>query len=34
MNNVLNNNRLTAVIMGGVFMLVASVLINFVKDDK
>jgi hypothetical protein len=33
MDHVLNNNRLAAVVVGGVFMLLAAVLAQFV-DEK
>jgi maltose/moltooligosaccharide transporter len=34
MNHLLDNNRLAAVVAGGVFMVIAAVLVQFVKDDK
>jgi maltose/moltooligosaccharide transporter len=34
MQNLLNNNRLTAVVLGGVFMAVASLLLNFQHEPK
>jgi hypothetical protein len=34
MNHLLDNNRLAAVVAGGVFMVIAAVLVQFVKDEK
>ena len=34
MNNVLHNNRLAAVVAGGVFMIIAAVLVQWVKDES
>jgi len=33
MNNVLHNNRLAAVVAGGVFMIIAAILVQRVKDE-
>jgi maltose/moltooligosaccharide transporter len=34
MNNLLNNDRLAAVVVGGIFMIVASILVLNVEDEK
>ena len=33
MNNVLHNNRLAAVVAGGVFLIIAAILVQRVKDE-
>jgi maltose/moltooligosaccharide transporter len=33
MNHVLGNNRMTAVVCGGVFLLLAAILVQRVQDD-
>ena len=33
MNNVFDNNRLAAVVAGGVFLIIAAILVQRVKDE-
>ena len=34
MNHVLANNRLAAVVAGGICMIIAAVLVQFVRDES